>query len=267
MKGSDVKLVGKNKNVNEVDLEKVRKRDIRSATHGPPVKGMLPLRLLFLCVLAKATSEDEVLWTIEATVGHGDPSAPVSMPDEEEGVHDLETLATMELTLHDIHLDEDVIYSPGERWQNDEEADNIIVQQATKLAVDEQRNVRVLADDTNVFVLLLHHYQQQALKTQMIMESPIKKRAIIDIPATVEQFRDIIPAMFAGHALIGCDTVGSYFGIGKGTMLKMLKLNVRLPLDLIGNIEADLPDVMSQTTAFIATCYGQSKTTSLSEAD
>ena len=147
-----------------------------------------------------------------------------------------------------------------------EEADNIIVQQAINLATDEQRNVRVVADDTDVFVLLLHHYQEQGLTTQMIMESPIKERAVIDIPATVEKFSDIIPSMLAAHALTGCDTVGAYFGIGKGTMLKVLKRNVRLPLNMIGDVQADWQDVISQATAFITTCHGQSKAASLSEA-
>lgn len=147
-----------------------------------------------------------------------------------------------------------------------EEADNIIVQQAIKLAADEQKTVRVLADDTDVFILLLHHYQQQALTTKMVMESPIKERAVIDIPATVGKFGDIIPAMLAGHALTGCDTVGAYFGIGKGTMLKVLKRNERLPLDLIGTVDADWQDVISQATAFVATCYGQPTATSMTEA-
>ena len=46
------------------------------------------------------------------------------------------------------------------------------------------------------------------------MESPIKERTVIDIPATVDKLGDIIPSMLAGHALTGCDSVGAYFGIG-----------------------------------------------------
>jgi len=43
-------------------------------------------------------------------------------------------------------------------------------------------------------------------------------------------------------------------------------LNTGLPLDMIGNIEADWSDVMKRATKFTATCYGQSKATSMSEA-
>ena len=55
------------------------------------------------------------------------------------------------------------------------------------------------------------------------MESPLKGRAIIDIDATVQQNLSIILALLAAHALSGCDTVASYYGIGKGIMLKVLR--------------------------------------------
>ncbi len=54
----------------------------------------------------------------------------------------------------------------------------------------------------------------------MVMESPIKERTVIDIRATVEKHRAIIPALLAGHAISGCDTVAACFGIGKGKILK-----------------------------------------------
>ena len=92
----------------------------------------------------------------------------------------------------------------------------------------------------------------------------MKERTVIDIRATVEKHRAIIPTLLAGHALSGCDTVAACFGIGKGKILKVL--NTNLPLDMIGNIEADWSDVMKQATKFTAMCYGQSKVTSMSEA-
>ncbi len=47
-------------------------------------------------------------------------------------------------------------------------------------------------------------------------------------------------------------------------MLKLLKTG--LNLDMIGNAEANWPEVLEQATQFIASCYGQSKTNSMSEA-
>ena len=63
------------------------------------------------------------------------------------------------------------------------------------------------------------------------MEKPIKERSVIDVPATVDKLGDIIPSMLAGHALTGCGTLGAYFGIGKGTMLKLMKQKIWLPYD------------------------------------
>ncbi|XP_045139060.1 low-density lipoprotein receptor-related protein 2-like [Portunus trituberculatus] len=69
--------------------------------------------LQLLCVLAAATSQGERTWTLEATLLHDDPSHPPE-PTLKESVHEnLETLATLELTLHDLHLDESVVSSPG----------------------------------------------------------------------------------------------------------------------------------------------------------
>ena len=97
-----------------------------------------------------------------------------------------------------------------------EEADNIIVQQVIQVAVNEQKHVTILADDTDVYTLLLHHYLQQGLQSPMVMASPIKERKVIDIQATVEKHHDIIPSILAGHALSGCDTVAACYGVGKG---------------------------------------------------
>ena len=59
----------------------------------------------------------------------------------------------------------------------------------------------ILADDTDVYVLLLHHYLEQNLQLPMIMASPIRERKVIDIQATVAKHRDIIPSLLAGHSL------------------------------------------------------------------
>ena len=45
----------------------------------------------------------------------------------------------------------------------------------------------ILADDTDVYAILLYHYLQQGLHIPMVMESPIKERTVIDIRATVEK--------------------------------------------------------------------------------
>ena len=113
-----------------------------------------------------------------------------------------------------------------------------------------------------MYALLLHHYLQQGLQIPMVMESPMKERTVIDIQATVEKHRAIIPSLLACHTyLAGCDTVAVCFGVGKGKMLKVLKK--RVSVDMIGNIQVDWSNVMEQATKFTAECYGQPKAISM----
>ena len=53
----------------------------------------------------------------------------------------------------------------------------------------------------------------------------------------------------------GCDTVSSLWGIGKGTVLKVLKPGEKW-LNKLGNTEEHFDDVKDQCTSFVASCYG-----------
>jgi hypothetical protein len=97
-----------------------------------------------------------------------------------------------------------------------EEADIIIIQQALKCA-PEARKMTVISDDTDVFVLLLYHYQRTGLSIPIYMESPIKGRTVIDISTSAKKHSRIISDLLLAHALSGCDTVACYYGIGKGS--------------------------------------------------
>ena len=88
----------------------------------------------------------------------------------------------------------------------------MIVQQ---LAEVKAKKVLVVADDTDIDVLLLHLFCQGGIpaSTSVLMVSPICGRAVIDINATADLHRDIIPDPLAAHRLTDCDTVATYFGI------------------------------------------------------
>lgn len=135
-----------------------------------------------------------------------------------------------------------------------EEADNIIVQQAVMCAKCQSGTIVVVADDTDVFILLLYHYLQENLTCPLFMTSPIQQRSVIDIKATVKAHQPIIPNLPAAHALSGCDTVASYYGVGKGTVLKTL---TAFPdsLTTLGCLDAQLCDVIDQSTKFVGICY------------
>ena len=77
---------------------------------------------------------------------------------------------------------------------------------------------------------------------------------IIDIKATVEEHQAIIPGLLGAHAISGCDTVPTYFGIGKGTVLKNL-MAVPNALTKLGCLDLPLPEVIDQAMMFIGSCY------------
>jgi len=95
------------------------------------------------------------------------------------------------------------------------------------------------------------------------MESPIKGRKVVDIGKTVQKHSEIVEGILPAHALSGCDTVASYFGIGKVTVLKILRSGHSL--NLLGAPGHSMESVIQQTTSFISACYGQTNFSTMSE--
>ena len=145
-----------------------------------------------------------------------------------------------------------------------EEADNIIVQQVLMIAKENPTGITVLADDTDVFGLLCFHYLADGLKILVRMESPIKQRVLVDIGKTVQKHLAIIPELLPAHALSGCDTVACCFGIGKGTVLKVIRAGYSL--SLLGVMDVPFQSVIKQATTFMAACYGQQRCENMSTA-
>ena len=68
------------------------------------------------------------------------------------------------------------------------------------------KSIRVVSDDTDVFVLLVHFYNSKCATSNsapMIMSSPVQERAVIDIRATAEKHSDIAHDLLAIHGLSG----------------------------------------------------------------
>ena len=93
-----------------------------------------------------------------------------------------------------------------------EEADVIIPRQVVDAATQESKCIKVICDDTDVFILLIHYNQQCSLTCIVLMEGTTtsRMRVVVDIGATAKQHADI-----AAHPLTGCDTVAFMWGIGK----------------------------------------------------
>ncbi len=62
------------------------------------------------------------------------------------------------------------------------------------------------------------------MQTPMTMESPSKERAILDIKVTLVKHQKVTKNLLPALAISGCDTMACYLGIGKGTVIKVLKI-------------------------------------------
>lgn len=87
------------------------------------------------------------------------------------------------------------VYLRQELTASNEEADNIIVQQAVRCAKDQPGAVVVVANDTDVFVLLHNHYENEGLASAVFMESPVQQRSTTDVKATVQQHHAVVPGL------------------------------------------------------------------------
>ena len=97
------------------------------------------------------------------------------------------------------------------------------------------KTIKVICDDTDVFVLLAHYFAEESLSVSLIMEYTRRSRSSNDIGATV--------AKHSGSTCVsGCDTVGCYHGIGKTKIVKALSAGIEL--NHLGDPKASLDDVM-----------------------
>ena len=111
------------------------------------------------------------------------------------------------------------------------------------MAKEENKHVVVVADDTDVYILLLYHYQAE-LNTLMKLKSTQAGRGFIDVIATVRKLIDLIAELLPAHGPSGCDTVPMCHGIGKSKILKAVKAK-KYSLSLLGEVNSDMEDVIN----------------------
>ena len=139
-----------------------------------------------------------------------------------------------------------------------EEAD-ILITQHVILSSLLGKSVSIVCDNTDVFVLLVHYYNSRCKGSNVapvIMPSPEKERAVVDIHATAEEQGDIAGDLLALHGSSGADTVSSLHGIGKAIIVKTAKKG-GCPLFDIGNVQAEMKSVEDQVPSFICAAYGK----------
>ena len=146
-----------------------------------------------------------------------------------------------------------LVIQRGDLQNTHEEADVILVNQAVHAAKNKVSGVKVIADDTDIFVLLLHFYLQENLSCDFVMASTSSRR-LIDVKETVSKHKKIIPNILSAHALSGCDTVSGLYGIGKNTVVKALKTGKQIKL--LGDPGTPMTTLYNESAKFLASCYG-----------
>ena len=108
-----------------------------------------------------------------------------------------------------------------------EEADVIMIQQCVTAVEEGAKCVKLICDDTDVFVLLVHFTHVLDIQSTILMEATSGKRTVININETVKKHTNIASSILPAHALSGCDSVPQLFGIGKTKVITTLKKNLQ----------------------------------------
>ena len=143
-----------------------------------------------------------------------------------------------------------------------EEVDVIIPQQVIIVIEEGTTCVKVISDDADVFVLLLHFYIDQSLSTTVFREGAGSNRNVIGIRKTAEKQKNVLLSLLAAHALSGCDNVPKLYGLGKKSVCSLLQ---KYLLQHLGEASADISDVIQEEKTFIAPHSGITNTANMSE--
>ena len=113
----------------------------------------------------------------------------------------------------------------------------------------QRKHIQILADDTDIFVLLVFFFWVYKPAAQISMRKYDGK--IIDIKATALKLGDKCFDLLAVHAQSGCDTVLYPFGKGRFSALNLL-LKLDLNLQVFTEPDAEEVDWMKAGIDFLS---------------
>ena len=146
----------------------------------------------------------------------------------------------------------------------DEDADCKIVEVALTASKLQDSCTLVVADDTDIFVMLLYHWQ-----TEMndIFLFQTRSRRTWSIKKCQNEIATIKEHLLFAHAFTGCDTTSAVFAKGKGNFVKLLRKSVNLQnaSRVMSNFNSAPDDVGSASLTAFKVFYGGSVQQSLSE--
>ena len=146
-----------------------------------------------------------------------------------------------------------------------DEADISLISYMLKAAAAGADIVRILSDDTDVFVLLVYWCKKADVSCAVQMER--WNGSVLDINATVTALGDKCRGLLGMHALSRCDTVSYPNGRGKVSALRVLTQTDIDELDsVLGEESATQTDLQKAGPSFFLSLYCQKESTSLNAA-
>ena len=119
-----------------------------------------------------------------------------------------------------------------------------------------QKSVTVVADDTDVFLLLVSHMEDQMANIYFMSEKSKKTWSIRKIVNIIEPV--VKKHILFLHAWTGCDTTSSIYGQGKTSLIKKIMSSKELQrhAEIISDPWAEENEVVQAGEIFFITMYG-----------
>ena len=145
-----------------------------------------------------------------------------------------------------------------------DEADVTLLSYMLKAVAEGAQTIRILSDDTDVFVLLVYWTSRMQVVAKIQMGK--WNGDVLDINETVLRLGPRKCSQLLGiHALSGCDTVSYPFGKGKKSALKLLEIDIP-DLDQVLGQPGATHAQHQETHTFFLPLYGQKGCITMNDA-
>ena len=136
-----------------------------------------------------------------------------------------------------------------------EEADYMIPHQIS-LIIDEETSSHKspLWWYRSVWAALIKLHENQLVINKTIIDAFTKDNKLFNINKSVAANTKVIPSLIALNALVGCVSVPMMLGRSKSNVLKTVN---KVSLKYVGDVDANLEEVMWEGNQFVAKCYGK----------
>lgn len=165
-------------------------------------------------------------------------------------------------TGEDVRMD-----GPKDCAYDHDEADITMISYLLEAARSGKNVIRVLSDDTDVFVLLVYWVFRAGLTMSCTVQMERWDGTVLDINATCNKLGPKCLQLLAMHALSGCDTTSYPYGKGKISALNTLLAGDFPELaDVLGEVGVSQIQLLQAATPYFLCLYGQKPGTSLESA-